>query len=107
MRKPRKQQRPLTTEQAEEAVKRHNFWRALEMLCTKVGKAKEFHWYIRRRDPDATIGQITEFRRKMVRLLSFNYDVHRRPNPNFSKKLLPSGTPGAEPLSYPPEWREQ
>ena len=47
------------------------------MLCTKVGKAKEFHWYIRRRDPDATIGQITEFRRKMVRLLSFNYDVHR------------------------------
>ena len=88
MRKPKRRQRPLTAEQAEEAVKRHNFWRALEMLCTKVGKAKEFRWYIRRRDPDATIGQISDFKRKMVRLLSFNYDVHRRPNPNFSKKLL-------------------
>ena len=36
----------------------------------------------------------------MTRLLAFNYDVHRRPDPCLNKRLY-----GDEPLIYPPEWR--
>jgi hypothetical protein len=60
-----------------------------------------FFRLIRRRDPDATIGEIAEFKRKMTRLLAFNYDVHRCPDPCTNKKLY-----GDETLKYPPEWRE-
>lgn len=92
---------------AEKIVKRNNFNLALEMLCAKVGKTKEFFWYIRRRNPDATISQIADFRKKMVRLLAFNYDVHKCPNPVFCARLKPADNASAEPLRYPPEWKEE
>ena len=90
---------------AEEIVRRQNFKLALEMICAKIGKTKEYWWYIRRRNPDATISQIANFKKKMVRLLAFNYDVHRCPNPIFNARLKPSGKQGAEDLRYPPEWK--
>ena len=92
---------------ANKIVKRHNFYLALEMLCAKIGKTKEFFWYIRRRNPDATISQIAEFRKKMVRLLAFNYDVHRCPNPVFCARLKPATNESYEPLRYPPEWKKE
>lgn len=49
---------------AEEIVKRQNFKLALEMICAKEGKTKEYWWYIRRRNPDATISQIADFKKK-------------------------------------------
>jgi len=88
-------------------IKRNNFYLALEMLCAKVGKTREYFWYIRRRNPDATISQINEFRKKMTRLLAFNYDVHRCPNPIFCARLKPADNASAEPLRYPPEWKEE
>jgi len=90
---------------AEKIVRRQNFKLALEMICAKIGKTKEYWWYIRRRNPDATISQIADFKKKMVRLLAFNYDVHRCPNPIFNARLKPSGKQGAEDLRYPPEWK--
>ena len=90
---------------AEKIVRRQNFKLALEMICAKIGKTKEYWWYIRRRNPDATISQIADFKKKMVRLLAFNYDVHRCPNPIFNARLKPSGKHGAEDLRYPPEWK--
>lgn len=42
----------------------------------------------------------------MVRLLAYNYDVHRRPDPALNKRLMPADRPGAEPIIYPPEWKE-
>ena len=105
--KRKKNNKPAPTkEQMEEHLKRLNFGKALEMLCTKMGKSKEFFRLIRRRDPDATLGEISEFRRKMVRLLAFNYDVHRRPDPALNKRLMPADRPDAEPIIYPPEWKE-
>lgn len=92
---------------AEEIVRRQNFKLALEMICAKTGKTKEYWWYIRRRNPDATISQIADFKKKMVRLLAFNYDVHRCPNPIFNARLKPSGKQGAEELRYPPEWKKE
>lgn len=91
----------ITPQMAEEAVKRRNYWIAFEKLCERLGKKAEFFRFVRRRDQDATLGEINEFKRKMTRLLAFNYDVHRRPNPCANKKLF-----GTEPLNYPPEWRE-
>jgi hypothetical protein len=93
--------RTVTPEMVQKAVKRHNFWLAFEKLCDRLGETKNFFRLIRRRDPDATIGEIAEFKRKMTRLLAFNYDVHRCPEPCTNKKLY-----GTEPLKYPPEWRE-
>ena len=105
--KRKKKERPaLTKEQMDEHLRRLNFKKALEMLCEKMGKSKEFFRLIRRRDPMATIGEISEFRRKMVRLLAFNYDVHRRPDPILNKRLMPADRPGAETIIYPPEWRD-
>ena len=92
---------------AEEIVRRQNFKLALEMICAKIGKTKEYWWYIRSRNPDATISQIADFKKKMVRLLAFNYDVHRCPNPIFNARLKPSGKQGAEDLRYPPEWKKE
>ena len=93
--------RTLTPEDMERMTRRSNFYLAFEKLCEKVGKTKQFFRLIRRRDPDATLGEIAEFRRKMTRLLAFNYDVHKCPAPCLNKKLY-----GDEPLTYPPEWSE-
>lgn len=92
---------------AEEIVRRQNFKLALEMICAKIGKTKEYWWYIRRRNPDATISQIADFKKKMVRILAFNYDVHRCPNPILNARLKPSDKQGAEDLRYPPEWKKE
>lgn len=89
----------ITPAMVEQATKRRNFDLALEKLCDRMGETRNFFRLIRRRDPDATLGEIAEFRRKMVRLLAFNYDVHRCPDPVHNKKLY-----GTEPLRYPPEW---
>ena len=97
--KNRKAQTSITPQMAEEAVKRSNYWLAFEKLCERIGMTSEFFRFVRRRDPDATIGEISEFKRKITRLLAFNYDVHRRPNPRTNMKLF-----GQEPLKYPPEW---
>lgn len=85
----------------EAVIKKRNFWLAFEKLCERLGRSKDYFRLIRRRDPDATIGEISEFRRKMTRLLAFNYDVHRCPDPCTNKRLYSD-----EPLNYPPEWRE-
>lgn len=92
---------------AEEIVRRQNFKLALEMICAKVGKTKEYWWYIRRRNPDATISQIADFKKKMVRLLAFNYNVHKCPNPIFCARLKPADKQGSEELRYPPEWKKE
>lgn len=99
--------RPLTSEQVEEHVRKRNFWQAFEMLCEKAGKRKEFFWYVRNRDADATRDQKAGFIKMMTRLLSFNYDVHRRPNPIGIGTLKQAGQPGSMPLNYPPEWKEE
>lgn len=91
----------ITPQMAEEAVRRRNYWTAFEKLCERLGKKSDFFRLVRRRDPDATLREIYEFKRKMTRLLAFNYDVHRRPNPCTNKRLF-----GQEPLNYPPEWSE-
>ena len=91
--------RTVTPEMVAKAAKRRNFDLALEKLCNRLGETRNFFRLIRRRDQDATLGEIAEFRRKMVRLLAFNYDVHRCPDPVHNKKLY-----GNEPLKYPPEW---
>ena len=103
--KKRRQQAPISDEAAAQVVRRKNFWLAFEMLCAKVGKTREFFWYIKRRNADATIGQIADFKRKMTRLLAFNYDVHHCPNPIFCARLKPDDNASAEPLRYPPEWK--
>lgn len=100
-RKSRIADKVVTKEMVMEAAARRNFWLAFEKLCEKIGRTRDYFRLIRRRDPDATLGEIAEFRRKMTRLLAFNYDVHRRPDPCFNKRLY-----GTEPLVYPPEWRE-
>lgn len=97
-----KNRQPLTAEMIEKHLRRENFWKAFQKLCERLGKTKEYFRLIRRRDPDATIGEISEFRRKVTRLLAFNYNVHRCPDPCSNKKLY-----GDEPLTYPPDWREQ
>lgn len=97
-----KNRQPLTAEMIEKHLRRENFWKAFQKLCEKLGKSKEYFCLIRRRDPDATIGEISEFRRKVTRLLAFNYNVHRCPDPCTNMRLY-----GDEPLTYPPEWREQ
>lgn len=93
--------RPLTREMVEEGIRRRNYWLAFEKLCERLGETKNYFRLVRRRDPAATLGEIAEFKRKMTRLLAFNYDVHRRPDPVHNKKLY-----GTEPLRYPPEWRK-
>ena len=100
-RKKRNAQRVVTREMVEESAKRHNYWLAFEKLCEKIGETKNFFRLVRRRDPAATLGEIADFKRKITRLLAFNYDVHRRPDPCLNKKLY-----GEEPLNYPPEWKE-
>ena len=99
-RKSRFADRVVTPEMVREASLRHNYWLAFEKLCEKLGRTRVFFRLVRRRDPDATLGEIYEFKRKMTRLLAFNYDVHRRPDPCLNKRLY-----GDEPLIYPPEWR--
>ena len=98
---------PLSPGQVAEHVRKRNFWHAFEMLCEKAGKRKEFFWYVRNRDADATREQKRDFIKKMTRLLAFNYDVHSRPNPIGIAALKQAGQPGSMPLRYPPEWEEE
>ncbi len=100
-RKSRFADRVVTPEMVREASARHNYWLAFEKLCEKLGRTRDFFRLVRRRDPEATLGEIYEFKRKMTRLLAFNYDVHRRPDPCLNKRLY-----GDEPLVYPPEWSD-
>lgn len=100
-RKSRFANRIVTREMVEESIRQHNYWLAFEKLCERLGETKNFFRLVRRRDPAATLGEIYEFKRKMTRLLAFNYDVHRCPEPCTNKKLY-----GDEPLKYPPEWRK-
>ena len=90
----------VTPQMVEESIRRHNFWLAFEKLCERLGKTKEFFWYARGRD-NSHPEEKKKFLNKMTRLLAFNYDVHRRPDPIFNKKLY-----GDEPLTYPPDWSE-
>lgn len=99
-RKNRNAQKAVTREMIEEGLRRRNYWLAFEKLCERLGETKNFFRLVRRRDPEATLGEIYEFKRKITRLLAFNYDVHRRPDPVLNKRLY-----GDEPLIYPPEWR--
>lgn len=106
MRKKKNQRKPISQEQAIKAMKAHNFWTAFEMLCNKIGKTKEFFWYAKHRDADATPEQKKSFIKKMTRLLAFNYDVHRCPSPSTFGTLKKQGEAGEQPLRYPPEWKE-
>ena len=100
-RKSRFANRIVTRVMVEESIRQHNYWLAFEKLCERLGETKNFFRLVRRRDPAATLGEIYEFKRKMTRLLAFNYDVHKRPDPVHNKRLY-----GNEPLNYPPEWRK-
>lgn len=92
----------VTLKMVEKKTKQHNFWLAFEKLCGRLGKTKEFFWYVRNRDVNATKETKRAFIDKITRLLAFNYDVHRSPDPVLNKRLY-----GDEPLIYPPEWKEE
>ena len=104
----RRKKKPLhiNAEAAQKAAKSHNFWTAFRMLCEKIGKLKEYYWYVMRRDADATAEQRKMFIKKITRLLAYNYDVHRCPPPIIYGTLKKHGEAGAQPLRYPPEWNE-
>lgn len=106
VRKTKKQRKPISHEGAMKAVKMHNFWNAFQMLCEKIGKTKEYFWYVKNRDADATREQKKSFIKQMTRLLAYNYDVHRCPSPSIYGTLKKTGEVGAQPLRYPPEWNE-
>ena len=107
VRKKKKQVKPVSREDAMKAVKTHNFWTAFQMLCEKVGKMKEYFWFVKNRDADATREQKKSFIKRMTRLLAYNYDVHRCPPPAIYGTLKKPGEVGAQPLRYPPEWTEK
>ena len=107
MRRKKKTVKPVSAKSAEKAMKAHNFWIAFEMLCNKIGRTKEFFWYAKGRDADATAEQKKSFIRKITRLLAFNYDVHRCPMPSTFGTLKKDGDPGSLPLRYPPEWTKK
>lgn len=107
VRKKKKQVKPVSREDAMKAVKTHNFWVAFEMLCEKVGKIKEYFWFVKNRDADATREQKKSFIKRMTRLLAYNYDVHRCPPPATYGTLKKPEEAGAQPLRYPPEWNEK
>ena len=107
VRNKKKQTKPVSRESAMKAVKAHNFWTAFQMLCEKVGKMKEFFWYVKNRDADATREQKKSFIKRMTRLLAYNYDVHRCPSPAIYGTLKKPGEVGEQPLRYPPEWTEK
>ena len=69
VRKKKKQVKPVSREDAMKAVKTHNFWAAFQMLCEKVGKTKEYFWFVKNRDADATREQKKSFIKRMTRLL--------------------------------------
>lgn len=98
--------RPLTEEMVKTVIKRNNFWLAFQKICEKIGKRKEYFLYARGRDMDATPQQRHRFISKVTRLLAFNYDVHRCPDPCTNNRLKPAEMAGSEPLIYPPDWSE-
>ncbi len=88
------------------AIKRSNLNKARYMLCEKMGWTKDFYRFLRHRDVDAYgTEEKKEFIRKLSRLLAFNYDVHRCPDPCIFVRLWPAEKIGSEPVKYPPEWR--
>lgn len=106
VRKKKKQVKQVSHEDAMKTVKTYNFWAAFQMLCEKVGKTKEYFWFVKNRDADATREQKKSFIKRMTRLLAYNYDVHRCPPPIIYGTLKKDGEPDAQPLRYPPEWNE-
>ena len=106
-RKKKKEVKPITVDAAKRAARSHNFWTAFRMLCEKIGKTKEYFWYVMKRDADATPDQRKRFIKKITRLLAYNYDVHRCPMPSIYGTLKKPGEPGAQPLRYPHEWNEK
>lgn len=90
----------------ENAIARNNFRTAREMLCIKMGWTKEFSHYIMRHDVDASWPEREKFIKKVTRILAYNYDVHRCPNPAMFPALWPNSKPGSQPVRLPPEFRE-
>lgn len=90
----------------EKAIALSNFRTAREMLCIKMGWEQEFQHYIRKHDVDASQETVKEFKRKLTRLLAYNYDVHRCPNPSFFPSLLPKEHPNSSPVRFPPEYKQ-
>lgn len=92
---------------AQKALALNNFRQAREMLCIKMGWEREHQHYIRKHDVDASQEVVNEFKRKLTRLLAYNYDVHRCPNPALFPRLLPESHPQSQPVRFPPEWNEK
>lgn len=89
------------------AIRKSNLNKARWMLCEKMGWSKDFYRFFRHRDVDAYgTEEKKEFIRKLSRLLAFNYDVHRCPDPCIFTRLYPTTKKGAEPLKFPPEWNQ-
>ena len=88
-------------------VKRNNFFNALHMLCSKMGWSKEYSWYILRKNSEKCAnGGREAFLKKATRLLALNYNgIHNGEDPAQSPRLLPEGTPNAQPIRFPKEWR--
>lgn len=90
----------------EKIIARNNFNMAREMLCIKLGWTKEFSHYIRRHNLDASWPEREKFFKKVTRILAYNYDVHRCPNPAMFPTLWPNNKPGSQPVRFPPEFRD-
>jgi len=91
----------------EKTLKRQNFNHAREMICIKMGWTKEFAHYIRKKNVDAEWPERKKFFDKVTRLLAYNYDVHRCPNPALYPALWPNEKEGSQPVRLPPEMRTQ
>lgn len=89
----------------ENTISRSNFNNAREMLCVKLGWMKEHQHFIRRHDHDCSVEERLAFIRKVTRILAYNYDVHRCPNPNLFPTLWPTEKEGSQPVRMPPEYR--
>lgn len=89
----------------EKVIAVSNFRQAREMLCIKLGWEREFQKYIRCPDSDVNKKEIAEFIRRTTRILAFNYDVHRCPNPSLFPTLWPEHKEGSQPLRFPPEYQ--
>lgn len=101
------EERKMSFHDAAEAVAIANFKRAREMLCIKMGWETEYSHHILRHDVDGGYQAHQAFIRKVTRLLSFNYDTHRRPNPALYPQLWPKSHPGNQPVKFPPEWNSE
>lgn len=97
----------MTKKAVNRSIELNNFRIAREMLCIKMGWEREHQHYIRRHDADANSETVKAFKSKVTRLLAYNYDVHRCPNPSLFPRLLPTQHPQSQPVRFPPEWNEK